>query len=130
MALPASPNLAFQKIISGIKKMTPTEFMHLYENASATHNLEATMNLIDESAVYFFSNETSHIGKSAVQEAIKANFDAIGVEKFRIRDVNWLLETDEVAVCVYAYQWSGQINGQVVSGSGRGTSVLRHDGAS
>ena len=98
--------------------------MRAYESASAAHNLEATMSLVDENAVYFFSNETSHIGKSAVQKAISANFEAIQMEKFQLRDVDWLIVTDEAAVCAYEYHWSGQINGQAMSGTGRGTSVL------
>lgn len=110
--------------------MTPAEFMRRYAQASAAHDLDATMRLIDEDAVYFFSNETCHIGRIAVEAAIKSNFDTIEMEKFEMRDVECILETEEAAVCLYNFHWSGRIDGLARAGSGRGTSVLRRDGAS
>lgn len=110
--------------------MTPIDFLRIYGAASAAHDLEATLALVDDSAVYFFSNETAHIGKPAVRDAIKANFDAIKLEKFDIRDPECILETPESAVCLFSYHWSGEIDGRSMSGSGRGTSVLRRDGDS
>ena len=53
------------------------------------------------------------------------NFAAIADETYRIRDVRWLLRTDDAAMCVYVFNWSGVIDGKPSAGNGRGTSVLR-----
>ena len=110
--------------------MTPTEFMRAYEAALVAHDLRGALDLVDASAVYFFSNMTSHIGKPAIRAAIGANFDAIQMEQFEIRDLTWLVETEDVAACVYAFRWTGEIDGRPAAGSGRGTSVLRREGDS
>jgi len=110
--------------------MKSIEFLRNYETASAAHDLELVMEMIDDEAVYFFSNETTHIGKGAVQKAIQANFDRIKMESYELRNVDCLFETDKAAVCLYEYHWSGEIDGNLYSGSGRGTSVMRRDGKS
>lgn len=108
--------------------MSPEQTMSAYEAAAEAHDLEAMLELIHPDAVYWFSNETSHVGKSAVTEAIRANFDSIEGESYRIDQLRWLAKTDEVAVCVYRYTWTGKIGGQTASGTGRGTNVLSHTG--
>lgn len=110
--------------------MTPIEFMRKYEHVSAAHDLPATMELIDDRAVYFFSNASSHLGKPQVASAIARNFDAIELEAFEIFDLDCLIETAEAAVCVYGYRWSGEVGGVAMSGGGRGTSALRREGES
>ena len=105
--------------------MTPSEFMQAYETVLNAHDLEGTLAMIADDAVVLFSNETSHVGKDAVAKAIGGNFEAIKLETYRISGLRWLAESDDVAACVYAFDWAGEIDGQPASGSGRGTSVLR-----
>ncbi|MGE0709103.1 MAG: DUF4440 domain-containing protein [Planctomycetota bacterium] len=104
--------------------MTPDDFLRAYEAATAAHDLEATLALVAEDAVYLFSNETAHHGKAAVRAALAANFAAIEAESYRIEGVRWLVEGERVAVCVYEYVWSGRVRGEPACGRGRGTSVL------
>jgi hypothetical protein len=60
--------------------MTPTESMHEYA-ASGRLGVEHTLRLIDDHAIYWFSDGTSHVGKTAVEKAIRRNFDAIKDER-------------------------------------------------
>ena len=99
--------------------------MRAYETVLNAHDLVGTLALIADDAVFLFSNETSHIGKAAIAKAVGANFDAIKLETYRISGLRWLAESDDVAACVYAFHWAGEIDGHPASGSGRGTSVLR-----
>ena len=108
--------------------MSPTQFMQTYEAATCAHDLERTLSLIAEDAVFLFSDKTAHIGKSAVKLALSANFAAISEETYRLHDVRWIATSDSVAACIYRYEWSGVIDGQPASGSGRGTSVIRREG--
>lgn len=107
---------------------TPQAFMRAYEAATAAHDLEGALELIADDAVYLFSNESSHVGKAAVRRALEANFAAIKAEEYRIEGLRWLAESDEVAACVYAFHWAGEIRGEPASGSGRGSAVLRREG--
>ena len=104
---------------------TPGEFMVAYERATNSHDLEATLSLIDEQAVYLFSDESVHVGKRAIGKILERNFDLIEDEIYSIQSLRWLVDSGEVAVCVYDYSWSGVINGEPASGYGRGTTVLK-----
>ena len=85
--------------------MSPSDFMNEYEAVTNAHALDALLELIADDAIYLFSNQTAHVGKPAIRRAIQANFEA--------------------AACVYEFEWSGTVNGVLVSGQGRGTTVIR-----
>jgi ketosteroid isomerase-like protein len=88
-------------------------------------DLDGAMALIADEAVYFWSNGSAMFGKAAIAEAMAANFAGTANDTYETLDVIWLVETDEVAACVFAFRWSGVIDGQPASGRGRGASVLR-----
>ena len=104
--------------------MTPDQFMREYETSGRVGGVEHTLRLIDDDAVYWFSDGTSHTGKPAIERAVRRNFDAIRDETYRISDLVWVAQSSDVAVCVYRFDWSGLIGGKPASGTGRGTSVL------
>ena len=104
---------------------TADEFMVAYEQATNSHDIEATQSLVDDQAVYLFSDGSTHVGKPAIERVLRKNFDLIKEENYAIDNLTWLVDTGEVAACVYDYSWSGLINGEPASGSGRGTTVLR-----
>jgi ketosteroid isomerase-like protein len=108
--------------------MSPAEFMRAYEAATNAHDIETLLDLIADDAIYLFSNRSSHIGKPAVRKAILANFEAIEAEVYRIRNLKWLATSDEVAACVYEFEWSGRMDGKPATGGARGTTVIRRAG--
>jgi len=103
--------------------MTPDEFLRAYET-SGRSGVERTLAMIGDEAVYWFSDGTAHVGKAAVERAIRRNFELIADETYRISEVVWLALSPEVAACVFRFDWSGVIAGSPTSGSGRGTIVL------
>src|SRR5262252_2126253 len=105
--------------------MSLIDLLSAYVAAANRHDLEAVLALIDDNAVYFFSDGSSHAGKAAIRNAIQRNFESIRNEIYRLENLRWLVETDEVAVYVYEFHWTGEIEGKPVEGSGRGTSVLQ-----
>ncbi|MFQ5552412.1 MAG: YybH family protein [Thermoplasmata archaeon] len=109
-------------------RQTADEFMSAYERATDGHDLDGILSLIDEGAVYLFSDESAHIGKQAIERVLRRNFELIQAESYSIDNLTWLARSDEVAACVYDFSWSGTIKGQEASGSGRGTTVLRRLG--
>jgi ketosteroid isomerase-like protein len=64
---------------------TPTEFMQQY--LSNGYDLEAIVDLIDDGAIYFFSNHSAHIGKAQIASAIKKNFDTIKDDDYHINNL-------------------------------------------
>ena len=110
--------------------MSPEEFLKEYETSTAKHGLDYTLHMIDDEAVYWFSDGTQHVGKEAVVAAIRHNFEAIKNEKYAINDVKWLIKTDEVAVGIFHYAWSGLVNDLPASGEGRGSIVIKRYGGS
>jgi ketosteroid isomerase-like protein len=104
--------------------MSPTEFIRAYEAATNAHDLEATLDMIADDAIFLFSDQASHVGKDAIRAAIQANFNAIKAEKYGINDLMWLASSEDVGACVYEFDWVGEVNGKPASGYGRGTTVI------
>lgn len=99
-----------------------------YERATDSHDLERLLTLIDDDAIYLFSDESVHIGKRAIERVIKRNFELIKSESYSVDNVTWLAKSSDVSACVYDYVWSGTIQGEAASGFGRGTTVIRRKG--
>jgi len=70
--------------------MTPAQFLREYKTSGRTGGVEHTLRLIDDRAVYWFSDGSAHGGKSAVERAIRRNFDLIKDETYTMRDVVWV----------------------------------------
>jgi len=95
--------------------------------AMKAKDLDATMDRIAEDAIYFWSNGSAHFGKPAIATAMQVNFDSIAHDDYRKIDVTWLVQSEDIAVCVFKFEWTGEIDGTAASGEGRGTLVLRRD---
>ena len=112
-----------------IKNMTPVNFITAYENALATQDWAEVDPLVHPNCTVTFSDGTLHRGKAAVERAFRRNFSLIESEKYVISDVHWIVKTNDFATYTFVYEWSGIMNGQQISGAGRGTSSLvREDG--
>ena len=108
--------------------MTPGEYKRELVARMNAKDLAGTLELIADDAVYFWSNGSAMFGKAAIAAALKANFDTIGDDTYETVDVTWLVETDDMAACVFSFHWTGVVDGAAVSGRGRGASVLRRIG--
>ncbi len=103
--------------------MTPDEFLHAYEQRTNTHDFEQVKPLLDEHAVYWFS-DGSFRGTEEIKQAFEKTWDFVREERYAIEQVQWLVRTEESAVCIYTFHWQGLIGGKPEQGVGRGTSVL------
>lgn len=103
--------------------MTPEQFISQYEAALATQQWESVAPLIHKDCVVTF-NDGTYKGKAAVEETFRRTFALIQDEIYSLSNIYWVQRTETTAVLVYNFSWSGIINGQTASGSGRGTSVL------
>jgi ketosteroid isomerase-like protein len=99
------------------------ELLTAYEVALALHRWEAVESFIDDDACFVFSDGT-HRGKPAIERAIRATFQRIENETYRISDVRWVHVAMEAVVCTYVFAWAGVIGGVASNGHGRGSSLL------
>ena len=51
--------------------MSPDEFMREYEAVANAHELERMLMLIDDEAVYWFSDGTTHSGRQAAHRQLR-----------------------------------------------------------
>lgn len=102
------------------------QFITQYENALSTQNWENVKLFIHENCVATFT-EGTFIGKLEVEKAFRKTFDLINDEKYKIKNLHWIVKTSEFAVLSFTYHWSGYINGDYNEGSGRGTSSLTNE---
>ncbi|WP_329157087.1 nuclear transport factor 2 family protein [Streptomyces sp. NBC_01717] len=100
-----------------------TEFIRAYEQATNSHDITQLVPLIAPDAVYWFS-DGSYRGREAILSAIAKTFATIRDEIYQIDDLEWIAHSDDHAVCRYRFTWTGTIDSQPRSGSGRGTNVL------
>jgi ketosteroid isomerase-like protein len=105
--------------------MTPAEYEHELARRMNAKDLEGTLELIADDAVYFWSNGSALFGKAAIAEGLRQNFAGIENDTYEKSDITWLAQSEDVAACVFSFKWTGEIGGKFASGSGRGASVLR-----
>ena len=103
--------------------MTPEAFLQEYEQALATQRWQNVQPLMHPNVCVTF-NDGTYKGIEEVASAFRRTFALIQDETYTISDIHWLRRDDKFAVCLYRFHWSGVIEGQAASGSGRGTSVL------
>jgi len=106
----------------------PSDFIKLYEKALGSQDWQCVAPLIMDDACVIFSNGALHKGKDAIRAAYEHNFKVIVNEEYRIENVHWLIRTPTTAAYMFDFFWTGLIDGSEVSGSGRGTAVLKWSG--
>lgn len=104
--------------------MTPSEFMLEYERQTNTHDFNNVDEIIADNAVYWFNDGSFH-GRNEIRGAFEKTWNSIQDEHYAIENVQWLVTSDSIAVCIYIFYWQGIVGGRSLSGSGRGTSVIQ-----
>jgi len=108
--------------------MKAEEFISAYASALATQLWKEVKPLVSLNAIVTFSNGSVHQGIDAIKVAFENNFEKIKSEKYSIENVVWLKKDENYAVYIFEFHWQGLINGNSVSGSGVGTSVIIKEG--
>jgi ketosteroid isomerase-like protein len=104
--------------------MTAQDVLDTYEKRINLHDFDALVDLIAPDATFWFS-DGSHCGLSDVRVAFEKTWAALNKDTYWLTNKQWIASGSEVAVCVYCFNWSSFLSGKEISGSGRGTSVLR-----
>jgi len=104
---------------------SPAEYKRELVRRMNAKDLEGTLELSADVAVYFWSNGSAMFGKTAIAQALQQNFETTRTDTYETREVTWLVATNDTAVCIFRFQWRGEIDGKAAAGRGRGASVLK-----
>lgn len=105
---------------------TAREALERYGVELNRHDFDRLVPLLAPDCVFWFSSGT-HRGLDQARRAFERTWARIQEEVYALADVQWIAESDQVAVCVYTFHWAGRIDGERREGRGRGTTCLRRD---
>ena len=103
--------------------MTPEECLE--EMTAAAGNAQKFVSFLSEDVVCWFSNETAHVGRERVKATLEQSAGLVTDYTYEAGPRQWLVQTDSLAVCLYAFRWSGKVGDRRIEGGGRATRVLR-----
>ncbi len=103
---------------------TPEALLGQYQAALAAQDWEQVAPLLHPDVSVTFSNGQVHQGRQAVETAFRRNFSLIKSERYQMSNLRWPIRTSDSAVCLFDFDWSGEIDGKLASGKGRGTHLL------
>lgn len=105
--------------------MTARDVLAAYADRINRQDFDQLASLIAPDATFWFTSGT-HIGIAAIRAAFEATWQMMGKdEHYWLDQHDWIAEGDNAAACTYRFNWTATLNGEAMSGSGRGTSVLK-----
>jgi ketosteroid isomerase-like protein len=108
--------------------MTARDVLAAYADRINRHDFDLLTDLIAPGASFWFSDGT-HVGIAAIRAAFEATWQIMGDdERYWLDEDQWVAEGSDAAACTYRFNWTATIDGKPVSGSGRGSTVLKRVG--
>jgi len=105
--------------------MSATDVLQAYTDRINRQDFDLLTELIAPDATFWFSSGT-HRGIAAIRRAFEATWQAMGPdERYWLDQLEWIAEGDSAAACIYRFNWQTLADGKPISGSGRGTTVLK-----
>ena len=93
------------------------------EEKYKSKNPEYFRDIIHEEAEYIFTDGI-YKGREEILKAFAETWEYIKDEIYLIKDVKWLFVSDEVGVCSYRFEWTGNVEGSQKSGQGNATNIF------
>lgn len=105
--------------------MTARKVLAAYADLINRHDFDQLTDLIAPDAVFWFT-DGSHRGIEAIRAAFEATWRVMGEdERYWLDELQWIAEGETAAACTYRFNWTAAPEGKPLSGSGRGTTVLK-----
>lgn len=105
--------------------MSARDVLQAYADRINRQDFDLLTELIAPDATFWFSNG-SHHGIAAIRAAFEATWQVMGPsEQYWLDQLEWIAEGDTAAACIYRFNWQTVADGEPISGSGRGTTVLK-----
>ena len=97
-----------------------------YIEATNTHYFENVKKFIHPKANYWFTDKTC-TSIEEVQNYFEDSWNMIKGEVYSFSRLQWLVEEENTATCIYTYHYEGYIDDRFVCGSRRATNVFLKD---
>lgn len=108
--------------------MSAKHVLEAYTDRINRQDFDLLTELIAPDATFWFTNGT-HSGIAAIRAAFEATWRAMGPsEHYWLDELEWIAKGDSAAACIYRFNWETVADGKPISGSGRGTTVLKRAG--
>jgi ketosteroid isomerase-like protein len=104
---------------------SPIDCMADFVAALIRRDINAALALLTDDVAFFYSNGSALWGKEAFADAITASWKRLERYTYTTEEAVWLAESADAAAVIYAFSWSGVVDGKDVGGGGRGTRVFR-----
>ncbi|MDC9826519.1 nuclear transport factor 2 family protein [Devosia sp. ZB163] len=105
--------------------MSARDVLQAYTDRINRQDFDLLTDLIAPDATFWFTSGT-HRGIDAIRAAFEATWQTMGPsERYWLDQLEWIAEGDSAAACIYRFNWEAVADGKPISGSGRGTTVLR-----
>lgn len=104
--------------------MSARDTLATYADRINAQDFDLLVDLIAPDASFWFTNDT-HRGIDAIRAAFETTWSTMGAtERYWLDQLEWIAEGTDAAACTYRFNWSATVDGSLLSGSGRGTTVL------
>lgn len=95
-----------------------------YIDATNTHDFDRVLQFIHPESTYWFG-QRCHERIEEIRLAFEQAWARVADEVYEVCECRWLVEAAGSAVVTYRYRWQGLVEGQVQTGGGLGTNVLK-----
>lgn len=104
--------------------MRAEDVLSRYEALINRHDFDLLLPLLSKEAIFWF-NDGSHSGLDEIRKAFEETWKKFPLERYWLEDRRWLAMGEAAAGCVYRFRWQTTRDGRMLSGGGRGTTLLR-----
>jgi len=103
---------------------TPMACAEAFTAALIRRDLGSAQALLSDDVVFFYTNGSAILGKDEFAKTMTASWTLVQDYTYSTLDSLWLPPSDDAAVVIYTFAWSGRVAEQAVQGGGRGTRVF------
>ena len=106
--------------------MQPEDIIKQYEAKINLHHFNEVEPLLSDECVIWFA-DGSYSGKTEIQAAFEKTWQTLNNDAYWLEHIVWIAKGNNVATCIYQFNWKTEIDGKTIAGKGRGTTVLRKE---
>ena len=103
------------------------EALEQYIKALNTCDFAELKKCLREESVFYFTDRIC-VGVEEIRSYCEEGWAAIEDEKYWADDVSYILQTEDVLVCTYKFNYAGYVNAKHVMGNVKATNVFAREG--
>lgn len=97
--------------------------MNNYIVQTNSHDFDNVKKCLHRDAYFIFTDKVC-ADFNDLEEYFNGTWNTIKDEIYEIKNLKWIVNEKETAVCVYDFKYSGYIDGEHKEGTGKGTNIF------